>query len=166
MLNQPQTTVTPRAPQALRAFLLCIVLPSTLNFFAYYGFVTNYSRFVFSRTGFLTQFESGIYRYRVLGRWLLLLVHRGVSHFHHISGASTRFTQFLETDDINFYHSYFLLNTFFLCLTAAALYRTFRLPAFEAAGRQADAWVLIATFLIVLTQFVVLPYDTLAYFLL
>lgn len=162
----PSIPAERRTREALHAFFLCIILPSTLNFFAYYGFVTNYSRFVFSRSGFLEQFESGIYRYRVLGRWLLLFVHRVITHFHPVSGASNRLTQFLETSDINFYHSYFLLNTFFLCLTIATLYLIFRLPAFDVKAREADPWLMIVAFLIVLTQFVILPYDTLSYFLL
>ena len=52
------------APGKLLKFgAVSFVLPFTLNFYVYYGFISNYSSGAFSRSTFLAQFETGIYKY-------------------------------------------------------------------------------------------------------
>lgn len=162
----PQARSSSDGWNRLRVFLACCVLPVTLNYFAYYGFVTNQSRHVFTRADFIGQYDWGVFRYRVLGRKLLLLVYSALEHFHHPAEGGSRTARFLETNNLNLYHSYFLLNTTFMCLTLWMLALTFQLNLFRVRPQEKFLLVLVTAFLIAMTQFVVVPYDTLAYFFL
>lgn len=138
-----------------RKVILCLVAPVCANYFAYYGFITHYSVGVFSPRGFHAQYDHEVFRYRVLGKALLLGVYRLVEYFNPADAGWNRMAAFLGTDSINFYHSYFLLNTAFLCLTLLVV-----------SDRLADLELLVVTLLIAITQFVVVPYDAVAYFFL
>lgn len=56
------------ARRILRWLVLAIALPALVGFVAYYGFCTNYTGRVFHEAGFRRLYESGVYKYRVLGR--------------------------------------------------------------------------------------------------
>lgn len=142
-------------PNHARKVLLCLVAPVCANYIAYYGFVTHYSVGVFDPRGFHAQYDHEVFRYRVLGKWLLLAVYRAVEYLDPAAAGWNRMAAFLGTDSINFYHSYYLLNTAFLCLTLLVL-----------SGYLSDLELLAVTLLVALTQFVVVPYDAVAYFFL
>ena len=139
----------------VRKVLLCFVAPACANYLAYYGFVTHYSVGVFNPRGFHAQYDHEVFRYRVLGKWMLLAVYRLVAYLNPADAGWNRMAAFLGTDSINFYHSYYLLNTAFLCLTLLVL-----------SDRLSDIELLAFTLLVALTQFVVVPYDAVAYFFL
>ena len=138
-----------------RRFMLCLVAPFCANYFAYYGFVTHYSVGVFSPAGFHAQYDNEVFKYRVLGKALLLGVYRVLEYVRPGGGGWHRHAAFLGTDSINFYHSYYLLNTVFLCLTLLVVSKYLT-----------DIELLVVTLLVALTQFVVVPYDAVAYFFL
>lgn len=139
----------------VRKLLLCLVAPVCANYIAYYGFVTHYSVGVFTPRGFHGQYDHEVFRYRVLGKWLLLAVYRLVEYLNPAGAGWSRMAAFLGTDSINFYHSYYVLNTAFLCLTLLVL-----------SDHLSDLELLAFTLLVALTQFVVVPYDAVAYFFL
>jgi hypothetical protein len=139
----------------VRKLLLCLVAPVCANYVAYYGFVTHYSVGVFSPRGFHAQYDNEVFKYRVLGKALLLTVYRAVEYLDPGGAGWHRMAAFLGTDSINFYHSYYVLNTAFLCLTLLVL-----------SGHLSDLELLAVTLLVALTQFVVVPYDAVAYFFL
>lgn len=139
----------------VRKVMLCLVAPVCANYFAYYGFVTHFSVGVFSPRGFHAQYDHDVFRYRVLGKWLLLAVYRVVEYLNPADAGWNRMAAFLGTDSINFYHSYYVLNTAFLCLTLLVM-----------SDYLEDVELLAVTLLVSLTQFVVVPYDAVAYFLL
>ena len=139
----------------IRKALLCVVAPACANYIAYYGFVTHYSVGVFNPRGFHAQYDHEVFRYRVLGKWLLLAVYRLVEYLNPGGAGWNRMAAFLGTDSINFYHSYYVLNTAFLCLTLLVL-----------SEYLSDLELLAVTLLVSLTQFVVVPYDAAAYFFL
>ena len=138
-----------------RKFLLCLVAPLCANYFAYYGFVTHYSVGVFTPQGFLAQYGQEVFKYRVLGQALLMAVYRVLEYVNPADAGWTRHAAFLGTDTINFYHSYFFLNTLFLCLTLLVV-----------SDRLGDLELLVITLLVAITQYVVVPYDAAAYFFL
>ncbi len=150
----------------LKAFAACFVLPFALNYFVYYGFVTSYTLRVFTESGFRAQYDSGIYKYRILGKELLLLIYHFLQRLHPSPGTHSRLEQFLGADNLNLYHSYFLLNTLFFCLTLWMLFLTLQLGWFPRREREKSLVLVVIACVIALTQFVVTPYDTLAYFLL
>jgi hypothetical protein len=138
-----------------RKLLLCLIAPLSANYFAYYGFVTHYSVGVFSPEGFHAQYDNEVFKYRVLGKALLLGVYRALEYLNPADAGWVRHAAFLGTDSINFYHSYFYLNTAFLCLTLLVV-----------SDYLEDIELLVITLLVALTQFVVVPYDAVAYFFL
>jgi hypothetical protein len=139
----------------VRKIMLCLVAPLCANYFAYYGFVTHYSVGVFSPRGFHAQYDHEVFKYRVLGKALLLAVYRVVEYLNPADAGWGRMAAFLGTDSINFYHSYFFLNTAFLCLTLLVV-----------SDYLADLELLAVALLVAITQFVVVPYDAVAYFFL
>jgi hypothetical protein len=139
----------------VRKVLLCFVAPVCANYFAYYGFITHYSVGVFSPGGFHAQYDHEVFKYRVLGKALLLAVYRAVEYLNPADAGWGRLAAFLGTDSVNFYHSYFILNTAFLCLTLLVV-----------SGHLSDLELLAVTLLVAITQFVVVPYDVVAYFFL
>ncbi|HEX8686527.1 MAG TPA: hypothetical protein VF736_20105 [Pyrinomonadaceae bacterium] len=138
-----------------RNLLLCLVAPVCANYFAYYGFVSHYSVGVFSPAGFHAQYDHEVFKYRVLGKALLLAVYRVVEYLNPADAGWNRLAAFLGTDSVNFYHSYFFLNTAFLCLTLLVV-----------SDYLVDVELLAVTLLVSITQFVVVPYDAVAYFFL
>ena len=155
------------APGNLLKFAaVSFVLPFTLNFYAYYGFISNYSSGAFSRSTFLAQFETGIYKYRILGNHLLLFIN-DILEAYGLQHRNSEPLKFLDSQaSAHFYDSYFILNTAFLCLTCAVLYLTYSHKAFEMTTREKHLWIVVLLSYMVLSQFVVVPYDTLSYFIL
>jgi hypothetical protein len=135
--------------------MLCLVAPLCANYFAYYGFVTHYSVGVFSPAGFHAQYDREVFKYRVLGKALLLAVYGALEYVRPAAGGWQRLAAFVGTDSVNFYHSYFLLNTVFLCLTLLVV-----------SDYLEDLELLAVTLVVAITQFVVVPYDVVAYFFL
>ena len=140
--------------------MLCFVFPVLLSIVVYYGFSSTFSAKLYDIAGFHSQYDHGVYRYRVLGKVLLLAIYYILEHHRH---GQVGPTAQLGT---NFYLSYVILNTTFLCLTAWALRATLDLPVFTKSEIEKNLWVLVAVLLIAVTQFVVVPYDTLSYFFL
>ena len=145
----------PMNPRRLRKLLLCLAAPFCANYFAYYGYVTHFSVGVFSPDGFHAQYDNEVFKYRVLGKWLLLGVYSVLEYLNPADAGWVRHAAFLGTDSINFYHSYFYLNSIFLCLTLLVL-----------SDRLSDLELFVVTLLVALTQYVVVPYDAVAYFFL
>jgi hypothetical protein len=155
----------------LNAMILTVALPFFVSVVVYFGFGTNYTGGVFHEAGFRKQYESGIYRYRILGRDLLLQTHGFVTSENPVAGrlrwlfarppASVGFLD--PRVDATFYAAYFLQNTFFLVLACGLLYSILMLGT---GTDPPSVPLLVAVLLMGLTQYVVSPYDTLFYALL
>jgi hypothetical protein len=154
----------------LQAAVLTVVFPFIVSLVVYYGFATNYTGHVFNEAGFRAQYESGVFKYRVLGRELLLATHRLVNSQSFpaqvIRKLFARTPASLATidpqADPTFYAAYFVQNTFFLVLSCILLY--FLLSA--TAGPPVPVNYVVGVLLMGITQFAVCPYDTLSYSLL
>ncbi len=151
----------------LRLIAVSVVVPVLLMLFAYYGFSTNYTRWVFGEQSFRGQYERGIYRYRVVGREGVLATHRFVtSRFAPPNEKPIAFTQermpWLDgAGDLAFYNAYFVWNTLGLVLAMLVLGLMLRDPKlFALSDPELSLWVLVSAALLALTQFVVTPYDT------
>lgn len=151
----------------LRLIAVSVVVPVLLMLFAYYGFSTNYTRWVFGEQSFRGQYERGIYRYRIVGREGVLATHRYVtSRVQSPNEKPIVFTQermpWLDgAGDLAFYNAYFVWNTLGLVLAMLALGLMLRDPKlFALAEPELSLWVLSSAALLALTQFVVTPYDT------
>jgi hypothetical protein len=151
----------------LRLLILAVALPFVVGYVVHYGFGTNYTADVFHERGFRRQYESGIYRYRILGRHLLLgtygLMRSDFAPFRMLRSqcpeppAGVKMLD--DRADRVFYAAYFLQNTLFLVLCSLFMY------GILARSPQAERTLKLALLplLIGLTQYVVCPYDTLSY---
>jgi len=147
-----------------RLFSLGILIPALLGIFTYVGFFTNYTCCVFSQAGFEEQYlESSIYRFRVLGSHLLLWTYQQIKDWPLADFAPYALKVLDKNGDANFYYAYFLMNTFFLCLTCLALVLAFSRHAAKKDFSHIDLPVFCLALLMSFSQFVITPYDTLSY---
>lgn len=156
----------PRWKRAVLACLANVALPLVWCNAAYYGFQTNYTTGVFHKAGFLRQYGEGVYRTRVAARWSLLKVHALLEAVGNPlpSLKPIGLERLDRHGDRLFYDALFIHNTLFQLVASWALYAAVR----AGGGKARDA--LIAAVLgnawMALTQFVVVPYDTLSWALL
>lgn len=154
-----------RLARAAHDVLLTLVVPYLFCAFAYYGFHTNYTSGTFHEQGFLRQYTAGVYKPRVLGRWTLLRTHDLLKE--HPNPLPTLKPMGFGAMDARgtaaFYDAYFLHNTAFQLLASLALYLALRR---HTDRRTLTLVLLVANALMALTQYVVVPYDTPAWFLL
>jgi len=158
MKNTPQVLQGTRLLNLTRFAVLGFLSPIVLSFVVYAGFNSNYTSQGLTLQGFEEQYFNGVYRYRVLGRGLLFETYELVKNMS---------LPVLESSvgDPQLYSAYFYLNTIFLCLTCATLF--FVLGGNKRASfLTVDLPLLFLCSLMSLGQFVVVPYDTLSYFLL
>ena len=150
--------------------VLAVALPFVVSYVVYYGFGTNYTADVFNEEGFREQYESGVYRYRILGRHLLLGTHSLMeSDFfvsrmirEHLPDPPAGALILDPGTDPVFYASYFVLNTFFLVVCGILMYLILAgSPSVEKTLKLVAGILLMG-----LTQYVVCPYDTLSHALL
>ncbi len=155
--------------RGLHCVFLSILAPATSMYFFYYHFRTVYTTNVFSADGFQQQYTSGVYRYRILGRVGLESVHALIEHLYqhkYLHRAITRspLAQHLGAPDLSWYHAYFVFNTFWLCVTTALLYGLFSARSDEGRlGIAPTLGLLVLQALVEVSQFVIVPYDTLSY---
>lgn len=160
---EPDTAINTDKGQAqLSLFLtLVVVIPLLVTISTHLWLRSAYTSHVFHLEGFLNQYSSGIYRYRILGPKLLLTIHRFLAnHF-----TDQPFS--MPTDEhatLLFYGSYAVLNaiSFFLSNMLLLLF------LWDWKGGISDLRLASYFFLILvvaLSTYVVTPYDQLAYFL-
>lgn len=155
-----------RASRIIRLICLGFVIPFVLSMVAYYGFVSNYTGGLFSEEHFRAQYESGIYRYRILGRISLLKIN-DVLEQSTFPAMAPRAIFFLDRDaSLVLYTAYFLNNVIFLCLACGVLVLLFEKLAPPGAVWIGDLSVLLLCLLMAITQYVIVPYDTMTYFFL
>jgi len=127
---------------------LTILFSCITSYIVYFGFVSNYSHRMFSRPAFIDLYGKGIFHYRVLSRyWLLGL------------------DDLIDPTGRQFYQTTFYFNTFFLVLTSIAGVLLLHLPrTFRLSEGEKILYILLIPLVINITQFVLVPYDTLGYF--
>lgn len=159
------------AAEGSKLLVVAVVVPALLMTFAYYGFTTNYTRWVFGEQSFRGQYERGIYRFRLLGREGVLATYHALRD-HGMTPPDDKPAVFAadlvhhydQQGDPTFYAAYFVWNTLGAVLAALALALMLRdRTLFDLPEAERIAWVLASSGAVALTQFVVTPYDTLAY---
>ncbi len=151
---------------AIRLFLLGCIVPIVMSSIVYTDFSTNYTVAVFSKKGFEYQYENGVYKYRILGNTMLLETYDFIKHYD-LPTVAPRSLNLLDIyGEPQFYSAYFYMNTFFLCLTSILLLIILGLHRKNMDFMMVDLPVLFLCFLMAITQYVVVPYDTLSYFFL
>jgi hypothetical protein len=154
------------ASRIIRLVCLGFVIPLVLSMVVYFGFTSNYSAGVFSEAGFREQYEVGIYKYRVLGRLTLLEINTIIENSTFPAIAPRAMFLLDRNGSPVFYTAYFLNNTLFLCLACGVLLLLFEKLAPPRSVWVGDLLVALLCLLMAVTQYVVVPYDTMASFFL
>lgn len=150
----------------VRLFLLGFAIPIIMGTIVYVGFTTNYTAEVFSRQGFERYYGHGIYKYRILSPVMLLKTYDLIKRYNLPTITPRSLALMDHHGDPQFYSAYFYLNTFFHCLTCIVLLFLLGADQRQKDFTKVDLPLLSISALIALTQYVIVPYDTLSYFLL
>lgn len=139
-----------------------VVLPLCVGVVVHYGYLTNYTTVTFSEEGFTGQYDGDVYAYRPLSRELLLFLHAEVGSPAAALDQLLWPHRLLDLDpraDAGFYHMYALMRIAGLVLFSSLLWVLLgqRRFALSLQGRTAAGAGLLL--LVVLSMFVVTPYD-------
>ena len=149
----------------LPKLLFAGLLAFTLSSFVYFSFGNIYSSKILNYQDFTQQFHSGIYLYRILSGFFLLWIYDFLSTLN-IDYSIFKF-KFLNIDtEPQMYLSFYLLNTFFLVLSSMILVFITEAKNFIATNSEKLLMIPVAIFVMVFSQFVIVPYDISSYFLL
>jgi hypothetical protein len=146
--------------------VVAVILPFTMNFAAYFGYISGYTINTFSESSFKNQYYNDIYKYRVLSSHAIVELNHLLENGNYKSsyGKLSRQLQFLDKNaTVSFYLAYFIWNTLFLILSSIAFYFLL-LKVLKLEIITIIVATLIFNFLIVFTQYVVVPYDNFSYF--
>lgn len=150
-----------------RLVIICIIFPFIIHYIAYFGFISNYGKNVYSVNSFKNHYESGLYRFRFLGRLLQLKTYELVKKNTELEDKQSPYVQYLDKNgDDAFYLTYFLVNVIFNILSSIVIFLTFsNRKIFSLPEKMVNIYTLIAIFLTGFTLYVITPYDALSYFL-
>ena len=141
---------------ALRFICAAWVLPAGFSLIAFFGFFTNYTTDVFSRAGIAAQYERSVFRYRVLGRWLVDTVSAAFEQLSIAWPIPRDFAVMDPSGSAATYWAYAFVHTLGTCagctLLLLMLRRVNRAPIAELV-------VVAVSMLMALAAFVVTPYD-------
>jgi len=132
----------------------------------YYGVVSTSPAKIYTVEQFEEHFSDNVLQHRILGKFLLLKINEVVSgvEIPFKINVFDRISTFIEAESLSLYHSFFILNTFFLCLTIIVLYILFNREWVRLYVTEKLLYLLLISALIAVSQFTIVPYDTLSYF--
>lgn len=145
--------------------IFAMLLAFTVSSFVYFGFVNSYSSGIFNHSAFIGQFESGIYQYRILSGYFLLWIYDFLGNLN-LNYEVFKFKFLNAESEPQMFLSFYLLNTFFLMLSAVMMVLITESGNFIATTSEKVMTVATGIFIIGLSQFVIVPYDVSSYFFL
>ena len=149
----------------LSKIIFAVLLAFTVNSFVYFGFANIYSSKILNIQSFQEQFHSGIYQYRILSGYFLIWIYDILSTLH-IDYEIFKFKFVNPDSEPQMYLSFYILNTFFIILSAAMMVLITESKSFIATNSEKLLIIAVAIFVIALSQFVIVPYDVSSYFFL
>ncbi|MBP2618177.1 hypothetical protein [Chryseobacterium jejuense] len=145
--------------EKINGFLFVAVLPFLLFAMAYYGFESSYVRLKTMEKAPDFMFAS-VYAYRVIPNYLSVHVTEVVTFI--VNNYLPFLKNFLLKQGTLFYHSIFLINSFFFILSSVVLHALLKLGALHLTIRRMIH--LLAIFFIVIIQYVPTNCDSIAIF--
>ncbi|WP_126340456.1 hypothetical protein [Kaistella jeonii] len=149
----------------LSKLLFVMLLAFTVNSFIYFSFGNIYSSKILNYTDFSQQFHSGIYQYRILSGYFLIWIYDFLSTLN-IDYKIFKLKFLDPNSEPQMYLSFYILNTFFMVLSAAILVFITETKNFVATNAEKILISSVAIFAIAFSQFVIVPYDVSSYFFL
>lgn len=151
--------------QLLFILLFAMLLAFTVNSIVYFSFGNVYSTSILNYDSFSAQFSAGIYSFRVLSAVLVVWIYNLLGSLN--PDYNILKLKFLDGNaDPQLYVAFYLLNTFFLILSAAVFTLITSLKNFAATSTEKLLLISVAVISIAVTQYVILPYDCSSYFFL
>jgi hypothetical protein len=149
--------------EKINGFLFVIILPLLLFSMSYYGFESSYTRLKTSE-GPPDFLFSSVYAYRVVPNYLSLYLTDVVGYI--IDHYLAFFQKFLSKNGTVFYHSLFLMNSFFFLLSSVVFNKILKLKSIEFLLNINVRRIihLLAVFFIVITQYAPTNCDMMALF--
>jgi len=150
------------------AIIVGILLSVVTSEIVYFGFTPNYYFATrVSRNAFHYQFDHDIFQYRILSKYLLLLIDESLQNIVPDKTRSNEFLAHIRGGSERLYYAYFCLNTFFLCATSIIIILLLRLKGYFLLSNS-DKWYSLFLLIIVinLSQFALYFYDVSSYFFL
>jgi hypothetical protein len=139
-----------------QGFALAGILPSALHLVLTLGYDSSYSHQLYLRRLFLDQYEHHIYRFRVVGRELVLAVDRVLQHFNVVlHTTATDIGHGRPPADL--FTAFVVVNGVAFVALATVLYLA------TAAGAEWRSSYIVVIVLVALSGYVVTPYDNLGY---
>lgn len=149
--------------EKINSFLFVVVLPFLLFFISYYGFESSYVKLksMEEAPGFMF---SSVYAYRVIPNFLMVYVTEAVdfSLNHYLTSAK----DVLHKNGTVFYHSIFLINSFFFILSSVLLHSVLKFRPVKILNNSSIRMLihLLAVFFMVIVQYVPTNCDSIAVF--
>ncbi len=146
---------------------LCIVIPLIFQIIISFYFTTAYTSGSFTEAGYIEQYESGIYKYRILSKYLMIFLFELLRDFRADFDTVQKIHVITNTFEAesHVYMSYFMLNTIFTVLSSIGLLYFISKTNDSRDNSHPVNEILIYNSLLAITQFVVVPYDNISYFL-
>lgn len=114
---------------------------------------------------FQNQFHSGVYQYRILSGHFFIWIYDFLGTLN--INYEVFKLKFLNPDsEPQMYLAFYILNTFFIILTAAMMVLITESKRFIASDSEKILITSVGVFVIAITQFVIVPYDISSYFFL
>lgn len=145
--------------------LFSLLLSFTLSSFLYFGFVNSYSSGILNYADFREQFASGIYQYRILSGYFLIWIYEFLGKLG-IDYSIFKLKFLNSKSEPQMYIAFYVLNTVFLMLSAVMMVLITQSKNFIATSAEKLLIVSVGIFTMVITQFVIVPYDVSSYFFL
>ncbi|MDT3738736.1 MAG: hypothetical protein RO257_04465 [Candidatus Kapabacteria bacterium] len=153
--------------QKLNVILIIIFLPLIISVVTHFGYISGYTEGVFSTETFSSQYDSGIYKYRILSKYLLLetdniMSHTGLNRMDNMLSRNVRFMDSKGT--LSFYFSYFIINSVFSILGVWIFYLISIKFFFVGNINKSILAVLFYVLGVSMFQYVLVPYDYTSFF--
>lgn len=145
--------------------VFAMLLAFTVSSFVYLSFGNIYSNTILNYEAFNTQFQSGIYQYRILSGKLLIWTYEFLGSLG-LNYDVFKLKFFNPDSEPQMYLAFYLLNTLFTVLSAAVLVLIFETKRIKATSSEKLMMTCLAIFAMVITQFALSPYDCSSYFFL
>lgn len=148
-------------------FVIIIVFPLIISVITHFGYISGYTEDVFSENSFTQQYDEGIYKYRVLSKYLLLETNKILSQtkLDDMDNMLSRNVKFFdESGKLSFYFSYFVINSIFFILSALIFYFILKKNIFYEDIDKISLSLIVYAVVIPIFQYVVVPYDYSSYF--
>jgi hypothetical protein len=147
------------------SLVMAVLLSVVTSKIVYFGFTPNYANDIFSRKAYAGRHDHDVYKYRILGKYLVYVVDGWLGQSMPEKGAELRLLVGTRDASERFYLALYYLNTFFLALTSIMVVLLLDLEgSWRFTIGEKNLIIFLVPVLISLTEFTVSVYDVSSFF--